>query len=131
MPTLYDGKPLIGVMPIASASANALTTSLATMAGSWWRLDPADWITRAEYRVIVMGQGLTSGDVLLARLNDVDAGVALTADFATAADGKSTTITKSPWLPFPTSPKSGFLDARNATAARGVFVMACIQIRVA
>jgi hypothetical protein len=130
--TLEAQVALLGTMPIISAGVAGLTTSLATVGGSWWRLDPADWDAGSgtlEYRVLIVGQGLTSGDVLGGLLYDADAAAAVFAEFTGTADGDSSTSATSAWQTFPATPRSGYVQVRNQTAARGTLPMACIQVR--
>jgi hypothetical protein len=124
----------LGTIPVFAAAAPGLTTSLATVAASWWRLDPADWPAAPagktlQYRARVTGLGLTAGDVLGAVLFDSNAGANLFAEFTGTADGDSTTSAVSAWQTFPSPGKSGYVQIRNQTAARGTCPMACIDVR--
>lgn len=84
-----------------------------------------------QYRVHVIAEGMTTADVLGARLYDADGAVGMMAEFTKADDGDSTTEAVSSWETFPSTPKSGYVQVRNQTGARGTSPAAFIEVRIA
>ncbi|MCA1570070.1 MAG: hypothetical protein LC798_07060 [Chloroflexi bacterium] len=113
---LYDpvGPRLLGSMAVIAAGSSGISTTIATLAASWWRLDPLDWTAPSgrslEYRVQLIAQGVTSGATLYGTLTDSSA-VPIFPEFSRVADGSATTSAMSGWQPL-TAALSGFMRAR-------------------
>lgn len=132
----YSSTPVpITEIALKTADATALTAAMATIANSWWILDPSKWAnpTGRLYRIRAYANGMTGGDQFQAQMySDTDSAALLVTPVGAAAAAGPISFGAceviSAWQAFPATTKMGFVQAVNLTAARGTFLNATLEV---